>query len=312
MIRKTWVLALASAILAAGTALAGTFGKVVAIGGESIDLSLDEARGVLYVADFTSSRIDVISLSTNTIKTSITVPHQPSSISVSPDDHWLLVANYGNNASGSQTNSVSLIDLTNNYAQQTFGISDVPLGVAFGMDGNALIVTASSFQLFNPSSGSLQLLQTVGQVATNAIPQPAADAPLQFTQATITASRDGSTIAGFGGVSPYLVFRYSVATKTIYSSFYTSTPAGGPRVVSLADDGSSATMAWWETDSNLIDVAEFLNPSGTLQIGSHVIDSSRNLVYAQVPSGYRRRVLDASPADYGFRQSHEHRADSAS
>jgi uncharacterized protein (TIGR03437 family) len=273
------------AISLAAAAWGGTFGKVISIGGESVDLALDEGRGMVYVADFTGSRIDVISMATNTIKTSINVPNQPSSMSISPDGHWLIVAHYGNHtAPASQTNMVSVIDLTNNYARQTFTLSDVPLGVAFGLDGNALIVTASSFQLYNPSTGQFQLLQTIAQVATNAIPQPPSTFPLQFTQATVTTSRDGLTIAGFGGTSPYLLFRYSVATKTITSAFYTSSPAAGPRVVSLSDDGSLATFAWWLADSNFNTLAEFLTPSGLLNIGTHVIDSSRNLVYAQVPA----------------------------
>jgi len=40
----------------------GTFGQVVVIGGEAIDLALDESRGVLYIANFTANRIDVMSL----------------------------------------------------------------------------------------------------------------------------------------------------------------------------------------------------------------------------------------------------------
>src|ERR1700738_4254366 len=64
---------------------AGTFGKVVAIGGQASDLALDESRGVLYVANFTANRIEVMSLSTNTIQTSINVAAQPSSLAISPD-----------------------------------------------------------------------------------------------------------------------------------------------------------------------------------------------------------------------------------
>ena len=55
-------------------------------------------------------------------------------------------------------------------------------------------------------------------------------------------------IAGFGGGSPYLLFRYAVATKTISGAFYVSSPQAGPRVVSLSDDGSLASMAWWLSD----------------------------------------------------------------
>lgn len=284
LVDKTWILAV-TMVLAAAAGRAGTFGTVVSIGGEAADLALDEVRGVLYVADFTGSRIDVISLSTHTIKTSINVPNQPSSISVSFDDHWLIMTNYGNNtAPATQNNMITLLDLTNNYARQSFTLSDVPLGVAFGLDGNALIVTASSFQLFNPSTGSIRLLQTIAETATNAIPVAPANYPPNITQASIATSRDGLTIAGFGGGTPYLVFRYSVATKTINAGFTTSSPAGGPRVISLSDDGSLMTMAWWLYDANFDDLAEFLNPSGLLNIGSHVIDSSRNLVYAQVPA----------------------------
>ena len=89
--------AMMGAVWLAGSAWAGTFGTVVPIGGEGADLALDEARGFLYVADFTANRIDVMSLATNQIQTSINVPAQPSSVALSPNGHWLLVGCYGNN-----------------------------------------------------------------------------------------------------------------------------------------------------------------------------------------------------------------------
>src|SRR5271165_5208154 len=117
MFRKHWILAIGTILMMASSAQAGTFGTVVAIGGEASDIALDPARGVLYIANFTANRIDVMTLSNNTIQTSINVPNQPSSLSVSPNAHWLLVANYGNNATGSQTNALTLIDLTNGNAK---------------------------------------------------------------------------------------------------------------------------------------------------------------------------------------------------
>ncbi len=56
-----WRLGLVQAGLAAA-AWGGTLGRVVPIGGHASDLALDEARGVVYVANFTANRIDVISL----------------------------------------------------------------------------------------------------------------------------------------------------------------------------------------------------------------------------------------------------------
>src|SRR5579883_1498734 len=286
--RKPWLLGLTITILASAAA-AGTFGKVVAIGGEASDLALDESRGVLYIANFTANRIDVLTLATSKIQTSINVPPQPSSLSISPDNHWLAVTHYGNNAApASATNALTLIDLTANNSRQTFSLADTPLGVAFGLDNKALIVTSTSFILFDPALGTTQVLQTVAQVATQAIPQPTASFPGNIVQASIAASRDGLTIAGFGGTSPYLLFRYDVPTHTITSAFYTSSPPAGPRVVSLSDDGSLASMAWWLSDRNFITTAELTDPNGAaagglLNLGSHVIDSSRNLVYAQIP-----------------------------
>src|SRR5580698_7092815 len=161
MFRKHSILAIASVAMIAASLRAGTFGTVVPIGGEAADIALDPTRGVLYIADFTANRIDVMTLSNNTIQTSINVPNQPSSISVSPDAHWLLVANYGNNTTGSQTNGLTLIDLTNANAAQTFTLSNSPLSVAFGFDNKALVVTTQEFIIFDPTVGTTTLLSTI-------------------------------------------------------------------------------------------------------------------------------------------------------
>ena len=81
---------------AASLAWGGTFGKVVAIGGHASDLALDEARGVLYVANFTANRIEVMSLADHSIQTSMNVAPQPGSIALSPDGRYLVVAHFGN------------------------------------------------------------------------------------------------------------------------------------------------------------------------------------------------------------------------
>jgi len=116
MHRKSWIVTIVGAFLTVGMALAGTFGKVVTIGGQANDLALDEARGVLYVANFTANRIEVMSLASNTIQTSINVPKQPNGISLSPDGHWLLVSHYGNRTStpstpATQTNALTSTQL---------------------------------------------------------------------------------------------------------------------------------------------------------------------------------------------------------
>src|SRR5215212_556761 len=88
------ILKLALAFCCAASAWAGTFGKVVSIGGHASDIALDEPRGVLYIANYTSSRIDVMSLSDNSIGRSITVATYPGSIALSPDGQYLVVTHY--------------------------------------------------------------------------------------------------------------------------------------------------------------------------------------------------------------------------
>jgi len=60
-----------------------TFGTVVAVGGQAADAALDETRGLLYIANFTANRIDVMSIADNTIHTSINVAPQPGSLALS-------------------------------------------------------------------------------------------------------------------------------------------------------------------------------------------------------------------------------------
>jgi uncharacterized protein (TIGR03437 family) len=295
MFRKHWIPAITSLIAMATTMAvtmvmttvsvhAATLGTVVQIGGEASDIALDPTRGLLYIANFTANRIDVMTLSNNTIQTSINVPNQPSSISVSPDAHWLLVANYGANTTGSATNALTLIDLTNSYAKQTFTLSNSPLTVAFGFDNKALVVTTQEFIIFDPITGTTNLLLTIPQVTTLAIPQAPATFPSNFTQATAAVSADGLTIAGMGGTgSQILEYRFKPGTTALSAVIYTAAPPPGPSTVSLSSDGSLATFFWGVQNANFQTVAQFSNPSGIFNLGSTLIDSSRNLIYAQIP-----------------------------
>ena len=290
MLRKSWILAVA-ALWMAGAALAATFGHAVPIGGAAADVALDEARGVLYIANFTANRIEVMSLATNTIQTSINVASQPSSISLSPDGHWLLVAHYGNLATpGSPSNGLTLIDLRNNNAKQTFAVANPPLGLAFGIDNRALVVTTKDFMLFDPAIGTTTILRSIAEQASNTIPQPAQSFPPNIVAASVAASADGIWIYGFGD---NLIFRYHTPTRSLSSGFYSASPLLAPRAVSVASDGSYAAMGWTMVDQAGRFYAEFAEPSGILNKGGHGVDSAHGLVYSEVP------VDDAAPPVLG-------------
>jgi uncharacterized protein (TIGR03437 family) len=280
MFRKSLVLILAGTALAAGAMAAGAFGTVVAIGGAASDVALDEARGVAYIANFTANRVEILSTATNTIQTSINVAAQPSSLSLSPDGHWLLVAHYGNNtAPASQQNGLTLIDLTNNNSKQTFTLGSAPLGVGFGIDNRALVVTTTEFIIFDPAVGSTTTLTTIQAAAKQALPAPAQSFPPSITGASVAVSADYTTIYGLGD---NLEFRYDVAHRALIAYNYISTPPQGPRAVSVSADGSFVASGWTLSDFYLNDIGEFPAPSGILNVGGHAIDSTHNVVYSQV------------------------------
>src|SRR5947199_9126000 len=83
------------AVVMSTTGWAGFFGTVVPIGGNAADIALDEGRGVLYIANYTANRVEVMNTSDRSISTSINVPF-PGSIALSRDGRYLVVGSYVN------------------------------------------------------------------------------------------------------------------------------------------------------------------------------------------------------------------------
>jgi uncharacterized protein (TIGR03437 family) len=283
---------LAAAAGLQGLAWAATFGTVVPIGGQGADLALDEARGMLYVANFTANRIEKLSIRDNTVHSSTNVAHQPGALALSPDGQYLVVAHYGNwTPPAAPANALTVIHLADNK-QRVFALDSAPLGVAFGYDGEALVVTTSEFLLFDPASGGIRVLQTISEVAAHMLPQPLATFPPQIVAASMAASGDGRHLYG---LTDTFRFHYDVKLHWIGAFGYTSTPTMGPRVLSVNRDGSYYTAGWGLFDKAGNLAAEFANPSGTLNIGSTVIDSAAGLIYAQIPPGTAE--TSAAPSD---------------
>ena len=154
-----------AALESSSPCVGASFGTVVPIGGHASDIALDESRGVLYIANFTANRIEVMSTADYSIRTSMNVAPQPGALSMSPDSKYLLVAHYGSLAAADPSkNAVTLINLDDN-TRQTFSTGDTPLGLAFLADGQAFIVTTAGVLLFDPISGAMQTLATFTTLA---------------------------------------------------------------------------------------------------------------------------------------------------
>jgi DNA-binding beta-propeller fold protein YncE len=262
---------------------AATFGTVVPIGGQASDVALDEARGVLYIANFTANRVEVLSLTDLKVHTSMNVAAQPGALALSPDGQFLVVAHFGNfQAPSPPANALSVINVASPGTRQTFGLGSTPLGVAFGNDGLALVVTTDTFVLLDPASGATQVIDTIAGVTAKTLPVPPVNFPPQIIAAAVAASRDGLQIFG---LTDTIRFRYDVRARRAYSLGYTASPPMGPRVVSASRDGSYYAAGWGLFDRSGVLISQFANPSGALNVGSHAIDSDRGLIYAQIPQG---------------------------
>jgi uncharacterized protein (TIGR03437 family) len=260
---------------------AGTFGRVVPIGGNASDIVLDEGRGVLYIANFTANRIEVMNTSDLTIARSINVSPQPGSIALSPDGKYLVIGHYGNNAGTVAPNNVLTVLNLEQNTRQTFALGHSPLGVAFGKDGLALILTTGGeFLLLDPATGVTRLVDTTSALTATQLPVPPGTAPPNVTTASLAASGDGLSIHG---LTDQIQFIYDVQNKSVVVFGYTAVPPLGPRLVSVSYDGLLEVAGWGVTDYRRNVTYDFPNPAGLLSVGTHAVDSTAGLIYAQIP-----------------------------
>jgi uncharacterized protein (TIGR03437 family) len=284
-------------------AFAATVGHVVPIGGQAADIALDEGRGVLYIANFTASRIDVMPVSGYAVARSMTVAPFPAALALSPDGRYLVVAHYGSSAGQdlfpAAQDALTVIDLQNNNQRRTFALPAAPLGVAFGDNGLALILTHDEFLIFDPESGSAYVLAELSKVLGDlGLPVQPSTYPSQVTAAALTATPDGRHIFGVANVTPdspnsaaFLRFSYS-SGKITASQYLSSSPQLGPRVVAVSRDAKYYMAGWglFACGAGFLGdctaggplVAQWPNTTGALNVGSTAIRSSRNLIYAEL------------------------------
>ena len=272
-----------------------TFGTVVPVGGQASDEALDESRGLLYIANFTANRIDVMSTATSSIQTSINVAPQPGSLSLSRDSQYLLVAHFNNSTPPvPSANLLTLIHLSDN-SQQTFITGDAPLGVAFfstvpdngaanlSGPGKALVVTTSGFYILDPASGVLSVLSSLTDLA-NTTPVTVPTFPGQILQTALATSGDGTVIWGIGGAGTgsQIIYQYHSLTNSLYAEAYVSAPPLLPRV-SVSKDGSYAMVGWILMNSNFATQSKYPNVITSTNVTGHAIDSTNGIIYGQIP-----------------------------
>jgi uncharacterized protein (TIGR03437 family) len=288
---------------------AATFGTVVPLTGHASDLALDEARGKLYIANFTANRIDVLSTSDNIVHSSINVGAQPGSLTLSRDGRFLVATNYSNPAppsssgsgsgsgSGStttpNTSLITVIDLTSN-TRQTFSTGDPALGAAFFSQGNqelVLLCTTTTMYVFDPISGALQTVASFASLSKT-LPVTQATFPGQVLEAALATAADHVHVWGVlsaGSGSPQGIFVYDATTGRLTADGWVTSPPLVPRI-SVAGDGTWAMIGWaayahslCSQGANFMVRSRYPNPVASTNVTGHAIDSANNILYAQIP-----------------------------
>jgi uncharacterized protein (TIGR03437 family) len=271
--------------LAAWQAPAATFGRVVPIGGEASDLALDEPRGVLYVANFTGNRVDVVSLVSGAVQSAINVSIHPNSLSLSPDGRYLIVGHYAEFENpGTSKNGVTIIEVDSRNRREV-ALGSPVLGVSFGSDGKALVVTNTQFLRFDPETGVGTVFDTIEDLTTQILPvKEGQQLPAEIHFASVAASADRTVIYGIAGSESTFTFRYIVgASRVLPGGIVVASGLFGPRIVSLNHNGSKVIAGWTLVDERGNFPYYFKTRSNQLGIGTTAFDNARNLIYAQMP-----------------------------
>ncbi|MEQ1947546.1 MAG: hypothetical protein ABL995_10170 [Bryobacteraceae bacterium] len=320
-----WVAAVA---LSASCAVAATFGTVVPIHGTVADIAIDDSRGRLYAANFSGYRVEVIDRNSRRLLSPISVSAPPSALALSPDSRFLVIGEYqkpiGDQDQGFQTESggLTIINLTNGGLRH-IDLATPVLTVSFGIDGKAFIVTRSgaaddtgnvapNILSLEPNTGNIAALGTVTfrsrDLPTGTPLLQLNTFPGEIIQTSAGVSGDLKKIIVLGAIendssatsNKSIQMLFDVPTQTLSPIGFETSPPEGPRVVSVNQTGDFAIAGWGLNhyiNGDPILWAQFPDVKGKFNIGSHVIDRARNLVYANLPTETEEKVLHVLDTD---------------
>lgn len=330
------------------SARAANFGTVVAVHGSVADIAVDAKDGLLFAANFSAFRVEVINIANRSLASNIPVSAPPSAVAVSPDNHYLVIGLYQTPSTSilggflAGTGGLSILDLTTGNIVQNISLPSPVLSVTFGGDGNALVVTQSfvtlppntdclagppsassaNILLLNPASATLTPIATCVAMS-RVLPQNPSQSetdvlagvtPIQIIQTAAAVSANGNTISILGASvkddsasSTFATsYSYDVPSQNFYGGSFKSSPPMGPRSVAMDATGANVLAGWSLNSATCLvslptipfrpcELAQFPQPDGRFQIGSHAWDTTRNLIYSQVPApgdGHVLHILD--------------------
>ncbi len=118
---------------------------------------VDPDANIAVVTNRNSNSISIIDLSTNSVKTTITVGSTPTSVAINPKTRQAVVTNFG-------SDDISIVDLETEQVVDTIQVGNSPRDVAIDTDNNVAIVAN-----LNDNSVSMISLDTGGDLLTTPI-----------------------------------------------------------------------------------------------------------------------------------------------
>ena len=265
----------------------GAFGKVLTLPGHINEIILDESRGFLYAGNFSAGRVEVISTTTHQRVSSFLTSSNVSAVTamaMTPDHRYLVVTNVPVTTTVPRLSALTVINLNDPGDRRQFPMAEQPLALAFGANSEALVITKSKFQLFDPDDGVFtdifDLEDPPGDVI---LPVPSPTFPREIVKAHATASRDGRYIYG---ITDTFVFSYEIAGRLGFLMIRPNDSLVNPPLfgqVSAADDGAyfmAGQLLFNNRLSVMADTPEALEGEGDDLFGGHVIDSAIDTVYS--------------------------------
>jgi YVTN family beta-propeller protein len=174
------------------------------------------------------SYIFVVDTARGMIVTPVQVREFPVSVSTTPDETKVYVANYG-------SNNISVIDATTNQVKATVSTGNRPNGIAVTPDGKQAYVT-------NWASSSVSVIDTATNQVTDVIPVA------QFPGG-ISITPDG-TRAYITNFLSNMISVIDTATNQVVLTFPVPVPAGGyPEKISITPNGNWIYITIWSNNS---------------------------------------------------------------
>ncbi len=265
----------------------GVFGHVIPLPGHINEIIVDESRGLLYAANFSAGRVEVVSTSTHQRVSSFVTNPTPSAISamaMSPNHRFLVVTNVPVTTTIERLSGLTVINLNDPGDRRHFPMIEQPLAIAFGANSEALVVTQRKFLLFDPADGSfVEIFDLENPPSDVVLPVLSPTFPREIVRAHTTASCDGRYIYG---VTNTFVFSYEIAGRLGFLMIRPNDTLVNAPVfdqVSAADDGAyfmAGQLLFNNRLSVLADTVEAPEGNTGELFGGHVIDSEIDTVYA--------------------------------